>query len=82
MGKYVVAALGLLILLLGFGVAIYGWIWKEAADVERAKQEKENAEFIIRANKGRVDYSVCDDADGLYDFKSGTCELPAARPSG
>lgn len=43
---------------------------------ERAKQEKANAEFRVRASEGAVDYDTCDDAGGLYDFTRRTCKLP------
>jgi hypothetical protein len=45
-------------------------------EAERAKQDKANAEFKIKASKGRVDYVTCDVGGGLYDFRKGTCELP------
>lgn len=49
---------------------------EEGAERERAKQEKANAEFVIRANKGAVDFDTCDAAGGLYNFRTGACELP------
>lgn len=45
---------------------------------ERAKQEKADAEFKVRAQKGGVDYDTCDRAGGLYDFRRGSCKLPVA----
>ena len=42
---------------------------------ERAKQEKANAEFRVRAQKGAVDFDTCDAAGGLYDFRTRACEL-------
>lgn len=43
---------------------------------ERAKQEKANAEFRVRAAKGAVDFDTCDAAGGLFDFRKSTCKLP------
>ena len=45
-------------------------------EAERAKQEKANAEFKVKAAQGRVDYLTCDAAGGMYDFRKGTCQLP------
>lgn len=43
---------------------------------ERAKQEKENAQMLVRARKGAVDYDTCDRAGGLYNFRTSACKLP------
>ncbi|MBB4342159.1 hypothetical protein [Rhizobium leguminosarum] len=73
--KLVVGAVGLMIV-----IGLYvGWSQyqqsKGAAD-ERVKQEKANAEFRVRVNKGVVDYDTCDRAGGLFNFRKATCELP------
>jgi len=72
-----------LYLYIALGVAIIGGLWyfiKEQREIggeaERLKQVKENAQFKVRANKGIVGYDTCDDADGLYDFRTGSCKLP------
>lgn len=74
---YLWGALGLFIL--GVLVATVQHIKSTAAEAERAKQEKANAQFAVEANKGRVNYTTCSRADGLYDFAKGTCQLPAAK---
>jgi len=71
--------LGLAVLIIG--AAVYAWIYRQGGDAERVAQEKENAQFQVQANKGRVSYDTCDAADGLYDFYKGTCQLPTARPN-
>lgn len=43
---------------------------------QREQQEKENAQFRVKAAKGRIDYDTCDLAGGLYQFGTGTCKLP------
>ncbi len=74
---YLWGALGLFI----FGVIVLTWqtIRNNAAEAERAKQEKANAQFAVQANKGRVNYTTCSRADGMYDFAKGTCQLPATK---
>lgn len=42
----------------------------------REQQEKENAQFRVRANKGRIDYDTCELAGGMYKFGTGTCQPP------
>ena len=69
----------LAVALAGILAYLYNSISDDAAAIERAKQEKANAEFSVRANKGVVSYDTCDRADGVYDFAKGTCQLPAAR---
>lgn len=73
--KLVVGAVGILIL----GGLYLAWSEHQrsigAAD-QLAKQEKANAEFRVRANKGAVDFDTCDTAGGLFDFRKGTCQLP------
>ena len=73
------------ILILGILVAA-GWfayrLIDEGAERERAKQEKANAEFVVRANKGAVSFDTCDRAGGLYDFRRGSCQLPATVDGG
>ena len=49
---------------------------ERGAQVEAAKQEKENAKFQVNARRGAVEFDVCDRADGLYNFAKGTCKLP------
>lgn len=44
-------------------------------DAERMKQEKENAQMLVRARKGAVDYDTCDRAGGLYNFRTSACKL-------
>lgn len=78
MSRIIIAGV-LAIVLIGFGLGLYAWVMDKGADLERAKQEKENAEFVIRANKGRSTYDQCDTANGLYDFRTSTCKLPTAR---
>ncbi|TBY41579.1 hypothetical protein [Rhizobium leguminosarum] len=73
--KIVVGVVGLLIVA-GLYVGWSQYQQSRGAADERAKQEKANAEFRVRANKGAVDYDTCDRADGLYDFRKGTCKLP------
>lgn len=56
-------------------------VWRQhqrsqGAAIERAKQEKANAEFRVRVNRGTVDYDTCDAAGGLYDFRTRACKLP------
>ena len=51
-------------------------VWDQAAEQERAKQEKANAEFVVRSNKGAVDFDTCNDAGGLFDFRRRSCQLP------
>jgi hypothetical protein len=77
---WIYLALGVAALALLWG--LYSAVREDAAENERAKQEKANAEFIIRTQNGRSTYDQCDAADGVYDFAAGTCKLPAARPSG
>lgn len=52
---------------------------QQGAEAERQKQEKENAQFQVKAKAGAVSYDVCDAAGGMYDFRKGTCKLPATR---
>jgi len=74
MKLYLYAALG--------AVALAALTWytldQRAAgrDAERQKQEKSNAQFRVRAQKGAVDFDLCDAAGGLYDFRKGSCKLP------
>ena len=75
MGFYIAAALGAL----GLIFTLYHVIREDAREAERAKQEKANAEFIIKTQKGRSTYDECDAADGLYNFAKGTCELGTTR---
>jgi hypothetical protein len=72
---YIAAALGAL----GLIFALYYMIREDAQEAERAKQEKANAEFIIKTQKGRSTYDECDAADGVYDFAKGTCQLQTTR---
>lgn len=71
---YLYIAAGLAILA-GLGLFIH-YQRSVGGDVERAKQVKENAQFKVKADRGIVDYDVCFDAGGLYDFRQGTCKLP------
>jgi hypothetical protein len=73
--KLVVGAIGLMIVV-GLYVGWSQYQQSKGAAEERAKQEKANAEFRVRANKGAVDYDTCDRADGLYDFRKASCKLP------
>ncbi|TCA48550.1 hypothetical protein E0J16_25820 [Rhizobium pisi] len=75
MEKIVIAVVGFCIL----GGIYFGWSQYQqsiGAAEQLAKQEKANAEFRVRANKGAVDYDTCDRADGLYDFRKASCKLP------
>ena len=71
---YIYLVLGSILFLAAF------YFIKEQRDIggeaERIKQERENAQFIVKARKGAVDYNTCDRANGLYDFAKGTCKLP------
>lgn len=49
---------------------------EHGAERERVKQEKANAEFQVRSQKGAVSYDTCDRAGGVYDFGKGSCKLP------
>lgn len=71
---YLIAILGAAALAALF---LYTMQQREAGKaIERAKQEKANAEFRVRAQKGAVDYDTCDRAGGLYDFRTRACKLP------
>lgn len=70
---YLYAAIGLAV--------IGGLVWfvqhqrSIGGEAERAKQERANAEFTVKANKGIVDFDTCDRAGGLFDFRKGACQL-------
>jgi hypothetical protein len=74
---YAIGGAMLLLILIG----AYLSIRNSGASDERIKQEKENAQFTVQANKGLVDYDTCDRADGVYDFGKGTCKLQRIKPS-
>lgn len=47
---------------------------RDAAQAERAKQEKANAQFLELVRKGASVYDACDRTGGVYDFRKGTCQ--------
>lgn len=68
---------------IALGVAILGGLWyfidrqrEIGGTAERLKQVEENARFKVNAKRGVVDYDTCDDAGGLFDFRTSTCKLP------
>lgn len=44
-------------------------------ELEKAQQEKSNAEFRKKTIEGFTDFDTCDRAGGLYNFSKGTCEF-------
>lgn len=61
-------------------LATLGWFIQDQRSIggsaEREKQVKENAQFVVNARKGAVDYDTCDLAGGVYAFETSTCKLP------
>ncbi len=60
--------------------ALLAWFVNDQRNIggtaEREKQVKANAQFVVNARKGAVDFDTCYLAGGLYDFAKGTCKLP------